>query len=636
MRRSNRGQSSGYQAGHNHDDAEERPGDGRARYIVVFGMVALIVATLLIRYGTIMLGAGTSATATSTSNLSERGPILDRNGRILAIQTRLETVWAWRPEIVNPDEVARDLAPIIGLDADELATRLRGTTGSVTIKRTIPPAESAAIRDAMEEGRLQGIRLREDYGRQYPEQATLGPVLGYVGDDGYGLDGIEYTMEPWLSPDDPDRQYGDQVFLTIDLNIQYESERIARETLETNDADWVVLLTMDAVSGDLLGYAAEPGYDPNQWRLASDEERRNRPISDVYEPGSVLKVFTIGSFLQLGGIRADSVFVTTDVYRGTDPPITDLNNYGTQTTMDVIRHSSNVGAAYASETVSSREFYNMLRLFGFGQRTGIEMNGEEQGLLANVDSWSSRTHPTIAIGQEIGVTALQVISAATVFANRGILLKPNIIDKVVSPTGRVIRDYGRTPVREVVSEDVAQTILTAMESVTEPDGTGHRARYEGVRVAVKTGTAEEIDPQTGTYSEVAFLASTLAILPADNPAVIVYLAIYYPKAGEHLGGRIAAPVVREYFDFLVPYLGIPVEGESRVTQPGQIVVRPVSLPPMTTVVPDFTGLPKRALLPLLERDDVSVRINGYGWVRRQSPPAGTPLEQGMTITLDLE
>lgn len=607
----------------------------RGRFYTVFVIVGIAVVLILIRYADIMLGAPSTGTVASSADRLERGPILDRNGRILAIQTELETVWAWRPEVEDPRRTAEELAPLLDLDAGQLAARLRGTTGSVTIKRTISPGESEAIRQARERGELQGVRLRPDSGRSYPERESLAPVIGFVGDDGRGLTGVEYTMDSWLRPDGTDG-YGNQVFLTVDMNIQYESERLARNALETYNADSVMLLTMDARTGDLLGYASLPSFDPNQFRDYSEPQRRNLPIATVYEPGSVFKIFSIGSFLQLGAIDMGSTYATTGLYRGTEPPIRDLANYGTIDTTGVLRLSSNVGAAIASERVSERAFYNMLRLFGFGDETGVDLNGEEAGLLARPDEWSGRTKPTLAIGQEIAVTAVQLMSAATVYANDGVLIKPNIIDKVVSPSGRVLLDYGRTPVREVVSPQTAEQILQAMEQAVSGNGTARRLAYDGLRIAAKTGTAEKLDPDTGTYSEEAFVASTLAILPVEEPSWIIYMVIDHPRGGEFYGGRIVTPVIREYLDFLVPYLDVPVEGDSTVVHSGRITVTPVGLPPITDSVPDFTGLPKRVLLPLLERDDLRVVIDGYGWVARQQPPPGTPLEQGMTIELELE
>ncbi len=607
----------------------------KGRFVAIFVFVALIVLLLGIRYAEIML-AGIPGSPAVASISFERGPILDRNGRILAVQTELETIWAWRPEVEDPQLLGRQLAPITGQSAELLANRLSGQTGSVTIKRTISPAESTAIRDAQSRGELSGIRLRPDYGRSYPERDTVGQVLGYVGADGNGLAGVELTMEEHLLADSGSAGFGNQVFLTIDMSIQYESERLAREALTRHEADSVTILTLDAKSADILGYVNVPGFDPNNFSAYSEAERRNRPIAEVYEPGSVFKIFSIGSFLQLGGIAMDDQFFTDGVYDQTEPPITDLASYGTISTADIIRLSSNVGAARASETVDPRPFYNMLRLFGFAEPTGVELNGEERGLLARPENWSGRTQPTLAIGQEIAVTAMQLAAAATVYANDGILLKPNIVDKIVSPDGVVLQDYGRTPVREVLSPWVASEVLLAMEAAVSQGGTARRLAYEGVRVAAKTGTAEKIDPSTGRYSEEAFVASTLAILPVENPQLIIYMAIDHPKGGEFYGGRIVTPILREYLDFVVPYVSIPAEGQQRVTHTGQISVRPVALPPIGDRIPDYTGLPKRALLPLLEREDLSVVMNGFGWVVSQSPEPGSPFEPGMELVLEFD
>ena len=620
---------------HNPTSIDASPAAPRAprwRFYTLFAMLTALLVMILLRYGSLMIGEPRVPSAGPLPRI-ERGPILDRHGTILAIQNELETVWAWRPEVEDPDRVAKELAPLIGLSEVELRAKLSGPTGSVTIKRTISPAESEAIRAAREAGQLRGVRLRPDFGRAYPEQDSLAAVIGFVGHDGEGLEGIEYSMESWLAPG-AEGSVGNQVFLTIDMNIQHESERLARRALAEHRAASVVILTLDARSGDILGYASVPSYDPNQFAAYPDRARRNRPIADVYEPGSVFKIFSVASFLQLGAIDMNTSFATNGRYTRTSPPIRDLSNYGTIRTSDIIRLSSNVGAAMASEGVTDRALYNMLRLFGFGERTGSGMSGEEIGLLSRPENWSGRTRPTVAIGQEVAVTALQLTAAASVFANSGVLIKPNIIDRIVSPGGRVLQSYGRTPVREVISADTAELVLLAMEQAVT-GGTAQRLAYDGLRIAAKTGTAEKIDPRTGRYSSTAFLASTLAILPVDDPSLIIYMAIDQP-VGEMYGGRIVTPVIREYLDFLVPYLGIPLEGERAIIHPGRITVPPVRLPALGDTVPDFSGLPKRLLLPLLARDDIDVRIEGFGWVARQRPEAGTPLRPGTTIYLELE
>jgi cell division protein FtsI (penicillin-binding protein 3) len=277
----------------------------------------------------------------------------------------------------------------------------------------------------------------------------------------------------------------------------------------------------------------------------------------------------------------------------------------------------------------------MLKLFGFGDPTAIPLNGEEGGVLRPPRDWSIRSKPTIAIGQEISVTAMQIMKASTAIVNDGVLLQPHIVKKIVSPTGKLIKGYEREPLRQVISPDTAKKIIAYMESVTEPGGTATRSRIPGVRVSAKTGTAQTIDPKTGKYSETSFVASSLAIFPTDDPQAVVYVVIESPQGDSYFGGRIAAPVVQKVGDFLVPYLGIPRAGEKEITHPGTIRVPRLNSPEVKDVVPDFTGLSKKALLPLLSRSDIRVVINGSGWVRAQSPAAGTKLKPGMTLVLEL-
>jgi cell division protein FtsI (penicillin-binding protein 3) len=277
----------------------------------------------------------------------------------------------------------------------------------------------------------------------------------------------------------------------------------------------------------------------------------------------------------------------------------------------------------------------MLRLFGFGTATGIPLNGEERGVLRPTREWSPRSRPTIAIGQEISVTALQIMKAATAFANEGVLLEPHIVKKIVSPDGKLVKEYGREPVRQILSPGTARNILNYMESVTREKGTATRATIEGIRVSAKTGTSQMVDPRTGKYSSTAFVASCLALFPTEDPEVIVYVVIESPQGDSYYGGRVAAPVVREVGEFLAPYLRIPRTGQKEIQLPGRITLPRVSLPEIGNVLPDFTGLPKRALVPLLGRDDMKVVIQGSGWVYRQSPPPGTPLTKDLTVVLEL-
>ncbi|TVQ39919.1 MAG: PASTA domain-containing protein [Spirochaetaceae bacterium] len=614
----------------------------RRRYKIVFALLTMVVALIFGRFASIMLAAPRAAGAAAGTTFNrERGAIYDRHGRVLALQTELDTVTAWTPHIRDLRTTATLLADILDLNQEELLERLRGNTGFLIIKRTVTPTESRQVRQLISAGNLPGIRLEPDTGRSYPERHLASHLLGYVGVDNVGLDGIEYSYNSHLfSPalDSTGSSAGNRLYLTIDLTIQSELERMAQVSLEEQNADSVILLAVDAASGEYLAYVSVPTFDPNTFDQYSAELRRNRPISMVYEPGSVFKVFSVASFLELGGLGPGDAFQTSGGYVSPDGSFTlrDVGNYGRLDAEGIIKYSSNVAAAYASEQVQADAFYHMIRRFGFGSPTDIGLNGEERGLLREPARWSARSKQTISIGQEIGVTANQIVAAATALANDGVLLKPHVVSRIVAPDGRIVRQFGREPVREVISPHTARTLLDFMRASTEDGGTARRIRIEGVEIAAKTGTAEVFDQSLGSYSRDAFVASTLAILPAESPRVILYAVIVHPRGESIYGSRIAVPLVREAAEFLIPYLGIPTARDQIARHSGRIAVSTPQLPELTATVPDYSGLPKRTLLPLLQREDLNVDIRGSGWVVRQSPPPGSAAEPGMTLRLDLE
>jgi cell division protein FtsI (penicillin-binding protein 3) len=606
-----------------------------------------MIGIIIIHYGSLMLvGGGSRGREEVISKpLIERGPILDRNGRILSIQTRLFSVTAWIPSLTEPQQSAEQLGEILDISADELYNDFTQRKGFMYVKRKISPTESDKIRALKEKGELEGISLEPEYGRNYPEKTLASHVLGYVGTDNIGLSGIEYTFENELSPELSNTRekevYGNQIFLTIDLNIQHFSENIARKAYQDHNAESVMLLVMGAKTGDLLGYVSIPNFDPNNFNQFSQDARKNRPISYSYEPGSVFKAFSLSSFLEIGGIDLTDDFYCRGYYE-IDPPGNEpeklkcLGVHGAVTPGEIIQYSCNAGAAYASETVEKNAFYQMLKQFGFGEPTGLPLPGESYGLLRKPNDWSYRSKPTIAIGQEISVTTVQIASAATVFANRGMLLKPHIVKKIVTPGGEVIRENERTPLRKVVSESVASNMLSMMESATAEAGTASRTAVEGLRVSAKTGTAQMLDRETGKYSEEAFIPSCLALFPTEDPQFIIYTVIVHPRAGEYYGGRIAAPVVKEVIEELVQYYGIATDEDTVVRHPGRITIEQTEPLQVKDTVPDLDGLSKRELLPLLQDKRINVVIEGEGWVVSQDPPAGTPIKKGMTITVELE
>ncbi len=615
----------------------------RTRYIVVFVFMAIFAVTITVRYGEIMLSSDTAAGAAGLSaSAVERGPILDRNGKILAIQTELNSLTAWTPDVGNPDETARLLSEVLEADQQQLYEQLTGTAGYVVLERGLSPTQSERIEQLRAERRIPGIHLRGESGRSYPAGKTAAAALGYVGIDNVGLSGVEYAYDEVLSPhhraERGETRYGNQLFLTLDLNIQSVIDEIVHETREREHAGSVVMLAMDARTGELLAYSKSPSFDPNKFAEYGATERQNAPISRIYEPGSVFKVFSIAAILELGGISERDRFHTSGGYRPENASFTirDLGDYGTIDTEGIIRYSSNVGAAYASETVDAESFYHMLQMFGFGDKTGIEFAGEERGLLRRPDAWSGRTKQTVAIGQEIGVTAMQILRAATALANRGVVLQPRIVHKIVAPDGAVMRESQRSPQRQVLSPETARRMLAYMQSSTQSGGTAWRIRIDGIDIAAKTGTAEVFDSQIGAYSEDAYIASTLAMFPAHNPEVILYTVIEEPRGETVFGGRIAAPPIREAAEFIIPYLGIRTDRDTIRPHSGRVAVAHPNLPEFGDELPDLTGLPKRSLLPLFESDQIDVVLEGTGWVVRQDPPAGSEIYDGLRLYLELE
>lgn len=624
-------------------------GDIRNRRFAIFILLTAVFILLLVWkfFDVMILNPVKTGPGTVSLPLVERGPILDRNGKILAVQTRLNSVTAWMPHVSEPGETASLLSEILGLDPAETIEKMAASRGFLYIKRKISPGESNAVRQLIDQGELPGIGLDPEFGRNYPENRLASHVIGFVGTDNIGLEGIELTYDTVLSPPpSPDQEtaytYGNQLFLTLDVNVQFFAESLARESWETYNPDYVMVMVMDAKNGDFLAWASLPDYDPNLFTQAKDIEKQNRPVVAAYEPGSVFKVFSIASFLELGGMTPSSAFYCDGSYEKTFPlsgeeiVINCLGVHGTVHAEEILKYSCNSGAAYASETVSKEDFFRKLTEFGFGSPIHLPFSGESSGILRKPDVWSGRTKPTIAIGQEISVSAVQVMAAATSFTNEGMVLEPHIVKKIVSPEGRTLERFDRTPLREVLDPSVAREILLMMESGSEAGGTGRRAAIDDTRISIKTGTGEKIDPKTGRYSPAAVIASALAIFPTEDPRFIIYVVIDHPRGSEYYGGRIAAPIIREMGQELIRYYGLPRQDDQLVRHDGTIRVSTLPEIVIGEVMPDLTGYAKRELLPLLNDPRFDVEIQGSGWITGQTPAPGEPLDEGDPILLILE
>jgi cell division protein FtsI (penicillin-binding protein 3) len=610
------------------------------RYIGFFALLGLAALGILIRYGILMMGTSIPERTRPPQNFAERGAILDRNGRILALQIKLANVSVWKPNITDLDSLAAELAPILEMPAGDIINRIDSSPSPfLYLKRQVDESTIRMISAGLQAKKIPGVSLEPIVGRIYPEGTLASQIIGFAGYENDGLAGIEYAFDDELLGVTTNGK-GSHIVLTIDSTVQYTLESIAEKAMKETGAEAVMLLAMDPRTGDILGSASLPDFDPNNIQISTDEQRMDRPASWTYEPGSVFKVFSMAALLDSGAISGNSVFTCNGSYervtnRGERIQINCLGSHGQVDARRIIIHSCNAGAAYASDRIDSGSFNELLQNFGFGDRTGAGNPAETRGFLWPLERWSERSKPTIAMGQEISVSALQMIQAASVIANDGVMVPPRIVSHIISADGKETKKWNPAEARRVLQPETAQAMRSYMVDVTSDIGTGWRARVEALSLAVKTGTAEIIDPLTRRYSSTDFIASCIALLPAESPSLILYLAIIRPR-GEIYGGRIAAPWIREAAEELVDYLGIPRGRNPQINHSSTITLPLDRLPEISDIMPDLSGLSKRTLLPLLFRDDIRVEILGDGWVVRQSPPAGTPLAENQVIILELE
>lgn len=629
----------------------------KGRLISLVVLLAIVSGLVYSRFVQLALATGQDGLNNELVT-GERGQIIDRNGTILAMDIPKYNISIWRPDTkpeVFPAEAA-DLASILAVPKDQIEEKYKDKTVNYFYAAKRVSAEIAQkIRDVQKTGKFKGVQIEEISGRLYPEGSLASFLIGFTGEGNIGRDGVEIKYDNELSPKQrklresfglagvaaKKQPRGNKLVLTIDANLQYMIEKIASTAVKENSADAVMAVAMDVTNGEILAYVVQPGYDPNNYWSYNEIQRKDLLSLYAYEPGSVFKVFSMASILDMGAITPNTVFNCDGAYRktlanGQKIVIKDLNVYGKQDLAGILAHSSNAGVGYASDLVSDVDLYQRLVSFGFGMKTGVGLSGESSGQLNEPEKWSARSKPTIAIGQEVLVTALQMITAAAAVANGGVLMQPATIKRIETADGEIVYEHEAQEVRRVISETTAHSILTAMESAATMEGTGWRAKVQDVRMAVKTGTAQMTDPKTGAYSDKDYIASTLGIFPADNPKVALYIAIIKPKGPSYLGGQIAAPVLRQAAEAVLTTLDLPRDKSPLIRHDGTVAIAPLPRITLNSKIPDLTGVPKRALLELVSDSSVSIVIEGDGYVVSQEPPPGTPVAPGMKLICTLQ
>ena len=617
----------------------------KKRIIFFIGILLIFTGILVAKYARAMLGPEPEERVVKKTR--ERGAILDRNGKILAAATTLYNLSANKTLIGDINRLVNILSPILEISESELLDKIQDSKSNfLYLKKKLSENEKDILKDAIQEYELKGLRLEAIANRIYPENALASTLIGYLGDDGKGLAGIEYSMQNILSP--PEGTAGADgngytVALTIDASIQYMLQQIAERTMKSAKAEAVIFLAADAKTGEILAYISEPSVDLARFSSSTQEERFDRPAYFIYEPGSVFKIFSMASFLELGTTKDTDIY-TCDAQFAFKPRqsndkkdqnvIRCLRVHGQVTPRDIIRFSCNDGMAQIADKTDIAAFAEKLHAFGFGKKTGLELPGEAAGIFAPVSSWSTRTKHTIAIGQEIGVTSLQIVQAATAFTNKGKTLKLSLLSEILDSTGKPVYRHKPKPLEQVVSAKTAKTVLGYMQTAAD-DGTGSRASIKGVPIAVKTGTAQMAQADRRGYSPTDYLSSCIGIFPVDDPQIILYMAVIRP-VGETYGSWVAAPAISEAANAIIDFRGMGRTNAPNVTHTG--IIQSHRQTPVTVgdTMPDLRGTPKRLLLDLLSRTDITVKLTGDGYVTTQSPAAGTPVVKGMIIELTLE
>jgi cell division protein FtsI (penicillin-binding protein 3) len=586
-----------------------------------------------------------------------RGSILDARGRVLAESIAAESIYADPQAIVQKRVVAKSLASVrgIGLSAREIETKLRGDGSFAWIARQLPLEVTAEARKL----KLPGIYFLEAHRRSYPRATLASNVIGYVGLDGDGLGGIEHSFDEHIrgtpgkvtllrdarrgvylvGGDGANRpRDGHHVVLTIDSVIQFIAERALQQAVTHYRATGGSVLVMDPNDGSILAMASAPTFDPNRFRSFSPVTWRNRNVQDLYEPGSTFKIITAAAGLE------EHLVTPSQVIDCGDGSITIANitikehdgkRYGLLSFEDVIVNSSNVGSARVGLALGEQRFYGWIRRFGFGERAGLPLPGEQSGLLHRADKWTQVSPASISIGQEIAVTPLQITRAVASVAAGGMLVEPRIVKRIADEQGNTVLEPPRGAPRRVMSEKTAAVLNEILKNVVSR-GTGEKAAIAEHVVAGKTGTAQKA--VRGGYSADKYVGSFVGYVPADQPRLVILVVIDEPR-GEHYGGTVAAPVFREVAEATLRYLGVPPSIPSRTigVEPSLLAAfsQPSTQNGPASTVPDLRGLDARAAIARAVASGLKVRAIGSGVVTSQDPAPGEALPPNRRMTLQL-
>jgi cell division protein FtsI (penicillin-binding protein 3) len=507
-----------------------------------------------------------------------RGTVYDCNLKPQAFNITVDSLFASPSEIPDKDKdkIIRQLMPILNVDYAYLKDRLYRNKSFIWLARKITPQQSEAIKKL----NIKGLDFIKESKRCYPNGYLASHVIGFAGLDNNGLESTELyydkylkgeagwavflrdarqrklgLYEKMLSPKD-----GYDLILTIDEVIQYIAERELDKAYKTYHARGASIVVMDPHTGMILALANRPAFDLNEYKNVSKEEIRNRSICDLFEPGSVFKIVTASAALEENKVsESDRFFCENGAYRVASHILHDHTSHGWLTFREVIEQSSNIGTTKVAEMLGPDIVYKYVRLFGCGAKLGIDLPGEINGSIKEPRSWSKTSIGAVPIGQEVGVTALQLAAAISVIANGGQLMTPYIVKEIRDKYGEVIKEFSPVLIRKVISIDTAARMKKILSGVVE-NGTGKLAKVSGFTAAGKTGTAQKLEPN-GAYSHSKFIASFIGFAPAEDPVVAIVVTVDEPHP-YYFGGVVAAPVFKNVVHDVLKYLKINPSGST--------------------------------------------------------------------------
>jgi len=628
----------------------------------------------------------------------KRGGVYDRNGSALAVSVEVPSVSMDAVELLRgvPSQqvpvVARDaanrIAAVLGIDAAQVERRILAKRRFAWLKRQISAEEADKIRALSEDDaggatRIRGLVVEGEGRRYYPRRELAGPLLGFVAPDGEGKDGLEYALNDDLKGSaeqlkglrdrsgrllfsdgiEDDRAFaGHNIYLTIDQGIQYVAEHELQAAARTFEAAGGSVVVVNPYTGEILALASWPFFNPNDYTTSQPEQRRDRAMSDVFEPGSTMKMFTVAAGLADGVITpTQKLYCEKGVMQIDNVTIRDTHPSEWLSISQILAVSSNICAAKIGLGMGEAKLYDALRRFGFGQESGLPFPGEAPGTLRpRSRPWVQVETASAAFGQGIGVTNMQMAMAAAALANGGELMEPLLVRKVTTSSGEIVRDVAPHVRRRVVSKEVARAVSEMLVAVTEGEGTGTEAAIDGYRVAGKTATAQKSDPKTGRYSIDKYIGSFVGFVPAEKPVVAIAVTLDEPML-EHAGGVVAAPIFRRVAQMSLKLAGLTprttdktdVAVLARTPDPANIAYEALreaqgKKPPVQEVlptgavpagkvrIPNLTGVPARQAFKQMISLGLTPRLKGNGLIVNQQPPPGSVVDNASEVLLVLE